>query len=149
MESYWWHKKHANEKCHRVPELSCWNHTFEKSKRISSVQQHLNMMDKVEQYQTYIQELMEDYVKIGGSFDDKVEAELIFDTLRHRYQLVNVGWHNEHRIYECVLHIDIKDGKIWIQYDGTETGIASKLSAKGIPKQDIVLGCHSQQESKL
>jgi hypothetical protein len=100
-------------------------------------------MDKIEQYQTYIQELLDEYIKFGDSDEEKVDAELIFDTLRHRYQVVNVGWYGEHRIYGCVLHIDIIDNKIWIQYDGTEIGIAGELVAKGVPKQDIVLGFHS------
>jgi hypothetical protein len=100
-------------------------------------------MDKVEQYQTYVQELLKEYVHFSDSDEDKVEAELIFDTVRHHYQVVNVGWHNEHRIYGCVLHIDIQDGKIWIQHNGTEIGIASELVTKGVPKQDIVLGFHS------
>ncbi|HDN27464.1 MAG TPA: hypothetical protein ENG03_10300 [Thioploca sp.] len=32
----------------------------------------------------------------------------------------------------CVLHIDIKDGKIWIQHDGIEVGIANELIALGV-----------------
>ena len=43
----------------------------------------------------------------------------------------------------CILHIDIIDGKIWIQHDGTEGGIALDLIDHGVPKQDIVLGFHS------
>jgi hypothetical protein len=42
-----------------------------------------------------------------------------------------------------LLHLDIKDGKIWIQYDGTEGGIALELVELGVPKEDIVLGYHS------
>ena len=56
------------------------------------------------------------------------------------------------------LHLDIIDGKIWIQHDGTEGGIANKLVDsgtdtrsesvpersvnRGVPKHDIVLGFH-------
>lgn len=36
--------------------------------------------------------------------------------------------------------MDIKNGKIWIQYDGTEDGIAYELLKLGVPHQDIVLG---------
>ncbi|HAZ47691.1 MAG TPA: hypothetical protein DDW76_08780 [Cyanobacteria bacterium UBA11369] len=42
-----------------------------------------------------------------------------------------------------MLHLDIKDGKIWIQYSGTETAIAKVLKDKGVPESDIVLGFHS------
>ncbi len=40
------------------------------------------------------------------------------------------------------MHLDIKDGKIWIQYDGTEIGVADELVKLGIPKEDIVLAFH-------
>jgi hypothetical protein len=46
------------------------------------------------------------------------------------------------RIFGCILHLDIKDEKVWIQYDGTEDGIADELVALGVPKEDIVLGFH-------
>jgi hypothetical protein len=41
------------------------------------------------------------------------------------------------------MHIDIKNGKIWIQHDGTEVGIATILLEEGVPKDDIVLAFHS------
>lgn len=34
----------------------------------------------------------------------------------------------------------IKDGKIWIERDGTEIGVANELVEAGVPKQDRVLG---------
>jgi hypothetical protein len=47
-----------------------------------------------------------------------------------------------------VLHIDIKNGKIWIQHDGTEDGIANEFVALGVPKEDIVLAYHIQYRRK-
>jgi hypothetical protein len=38
-----------------------------------------------------------------------------------------------------VLHLDIRQGKIWIQHDGTEAGIAEELVKAGIPRDRIVL----------
>ncbi len=45
-----------------------------------------------------------------------------------------------------VIHVDIRDGKIWIQHDGTEEGIANDLMAAGVPQSDIVLGFHPPSE---
>jgi hypothetical protein len=42
------------------------------------------------------------------------------------------------------MHLDIVDGKIWIQRDGTEDGIAYELEEAGVPKSDIVLAFHSE-----
>lgn len=47
-----------------------------------------------------------------------------------------------------MLHIDIKDGKIWIQHNGTERRIAQDLLELGVPKQDIVLAFHSPTRRK-
>jgi len=39
-----------------------------------------------------------------------------------------------------MLHIRLRDDKVWIEKDGTETGIAQELLDAGVPKEDIVLG---------
>ena len=43
-------------------------------------------------------------------------------------------------VYGTIIHVDIRDGKIWIQRDFTEEGVASELVDLGVPKTDIVLG---------
>jgi hypothetical protein len=40
------------------------------------------------------------------------------------------------------MHLDIKDGKIWIQRNMTEMDIAAELVEKGVAREDIVLGLH-------
>lgn len=37
------------------------------------------------------------------------------------------------------MHLDIRENKIWIQYDGTEDGIANRLVEYGVPHEDSVL----------
>jgi hypothetical protein len=99
-------------------------------------------MAKVEQYRQIIQDLLQAYSNIKAN-NEEVEAEAIFDIQRDRYQIVHVGWSNKRRIYGCILHLDIRDDKIWIQHDGTEGGIAQELLDRGVPKTDIVLAFHS------
>jgi hypothetical protein len=48
-----------------------------------------------------------------------------------------------------VLHIDIIDGKIWIQHDGTTDGAAETLVAAGVPQEAIVLGFQPPERRKL
>ena len=38
------------------------------------------------------------------------------------------------------MRLPARSDKIWIQFDGTSTGIALELVESGIPKEDIVLG---------
>ena len=105
-------------------------------------------MDKITKYRDYIQQILWDYQAYTAS-DDTVETEVITDTKHDHYQLVHVGWQDKRRVYGCAFHIDIKDGKIWIQYNGTESRLAEELVALGVPKEDIVLGFHSPSRRKL
>lgn len=99
-------------------------------------------MAKLEQYRETIQKLLEEYAAFGRG-DRQVEIELIFDSTRDHYQIVHVGWQGDRRVYGCILHLDIKDGKIWLQHNGTENDIAQELVDMGVPKSDIVIGFHS------
>ena len=78
-----------------------------------------------------------------------MQIELVFDRTRDRYLLVETGWENGRRIYGTLLHLDIINGKIWIQQDGTEQGIANELIALGVPKDRIVLGFKSLQRRQI
>ncbi len=99
-------------------------------------------MAKLDRCRETVQKLLQDYTAFGRD-DRQVETELIFDTTRDHYQIVHVGWQGERRIHGCILHLDIKDGKIWLQHNGTENDIAQELVEMEVPKTDIVIGFHS------
>ena len=99
-------------------------------------------MDKINTYREIIQNLLKDYISDDYQRQN-VDRELIFDVERDHYQIVNVGWEDNHRIYGCILHFDIKDGKIWLQYNGIEIDFAEELVKAEVLKQDIVVGFHS------
>ncbi len=99
-------------------------------------------MDTVNQYRAYIQQLIKKYATQTHSYGD-IETQVIEDTTHDHYQVYRVGWHNDRRVHGCILHLDIKDGKIWIQHNSTEKRIAAELVKLGIPKDDIVLGFHA------
>lgn len=96
-------------------------------------------MAKLDQYRKYIQELLTKYASYKPSQED-VEEQLIFDTVRDHYQILDIGWDGYDRIYNCVIHLDIKGDKIWIQRNMTDIQIAEDLTEMGVPKEDIVLG---------
>jgi hypothetical protein len=78
-----------------------------------------------------------------NSVPAEIEKQAIIDTEGNHYLLLHTGWRDNNRMHGCSIHIDIKDGKIWIQYDGTEVGISNLLVEQGVPKEDIVLAFHS------
>jgi ketopantoate reductase len=90
-----------------------------------------------------ITEYTVDPVSVG-----EVEFELVFDEANDHYELLHNGWIREHRIHGPVIHVDIRDGKIWIQHDGTPEGIAEQLVERGVPKDRIVLAFHSPRMRK-
>lgn len=95
-------------------------------------------MDSLSQYRAIIQTILGEYSTRRST--EEIESQCIFDLQRDHYQIVNVGWENQRRVYGCVLHLDIKNNKIWLQYNGTEIDIAQELVARGVAKSDIVLG---------
>ena len=98
-------------------------------------------MERVEQYRQWVRQLLTDQARAGYS-DSTIESQLLFDSEHDHYQLLDIGWDGLKRIYTCFIHIDIKDGKIWIQRNMTEADLAQELVEMGVPKEDIILGLH-------
>jgi len=99
-------------------------------------------MDKLEHYRQVIQEILTEHSQVKPVYGEIV-MKLVFDVERDRYQLLRTGWQVDRRVFGALIHIDLEDGKIWIQYDGTEIGVANELTDQGIPKTDIVLAYHA------
>jgi hypothetical protein len=95
-------------------------------------------MDDIAAWRTTIKKLVEHYAQFKPARGD-VQIEVIFDEAQDHYELMYAGWNGLYRIHGSVLHIDIRDGKVVIQHDGTEDGIAYDLVAAGIPRDKIVL----------
>lgn len=100
-------------------------------------------MDTLEKYQKIIEEILNEYIKIPYA-NRQLETKLIIDRTATNYIVMTLGWQGEERVHGCIIHIEIIDGKIWIQRDGTEYGIANELVATGISKDKIVLAFHPE-----
>ncbi|MFN5514423.1 MAG: XisI protein [Cyanobacteriota bacterium] len=99
-------------------------------------------MEKLQQYRQIIREVLTEQAH-PYTYSKDVETSIICDTEHDHYQLSYIGWQNQKRIFNVILHFYIKDGKIWIQHNGTEVAIAQILTEKGVLPTDIVLGFHS------
>jgi hypothetical protein len=104
----------------------------------------------VEQYRQYIKDLLSERARRAAmQKTEEYEVQTLFDNDQDHYQLLHVGWRGNKRNFGCILHLDIKGGKIWIQHDGTEVGIANQLVELGVPKQDIILAFHEPSVRKF
>jgi hypothetical protein len=101
-------------------------------------------MDRISEYRQIIKDLLSRYAQFKPSHGD-IEVRTIFDEDTDTYVLMYTGWDKHRRIYGNVLHFDIKDGKIWLQHNGTEQDVAQELLEAGVPRDAIVLGLLSPQ----
>lgn len=106
-------------------------------------------MDKVVKYRHLIKDLLINYASPTSQNDKELEEQLIFDAERDHYQLLSVGWHNNKRVYFCLLHLDIKQNKIWLQENSTDYDIIDDLIKQGVPHSDVVIGFHPADVRKL
>jgi len=95
-------------------------------------------MDKLTRYRAIIRKELEDFAAWAKP-SAGVRCEVVHDPALDHFELVRFGWEGHRRIYTVVFHLDIVDGKIWIQYDGTDRPITEELVRAGVPKEDIVL----------
>ncbi|MEO0988859.1 MAG: XisI protein [Cyanobacteria bacterium J06639_14] len=104
-------------------------------------------MDTLEVYRQIIKSLLTEYAAIPIT-NGEIECNTVFDTQQDHYQIMNVGWDGHRRVYGCVLHLDIKNGKVWVQQNMTEIHIAYELVGRGVAKEDIVLGFQAPEMRK-
>ena len=96
-------------------------------------------VEKTSTYRTVIQEFLKEYSCYKPSHGE-IEIQTLFDNETDHYQVVGVGWDRGERIYGVSIHLDIKDGKIWIQVNNTEIDLGQELVERGVAKNDIVIG---------
>lgn len=100
-------------------------------------------MDKLGNYRQLIRQLLDEYASYKPAYGD-IDSEIIIDAEQNHFQLMRLGWLNKKRVHGAIIHVDIINDKIWIQYDGTDRPIADELLQAGVPKEDIVLAFHPE-----
>jgi hypothetical protein len=104
-------------------------------------------MDTLDQYRQIIRGILTEYARVPYSHGE-LQAVTVFDSESDHYLLMVHGWDKKRRVHDCIVHVDIIDGKFWVQFDGTEYGIAQELQDAGVPKDRIVLGFKSPEMRK-
>jgi len=84
-----------------------------------------------------------------GTKDERLASLPICDTRTDNYLLIDVGWAPTGRAHWVIFHLRLHDGKVWIERDGIEYGIAQDLLDAGIPKEDIVLAFYRPKRREL
>jgi hypothetical protein len=105
-------------------------------------------MGTAESDRQLIERILVDYAKVPYSRSE-VRLQTVFDRDQDHYLLILIGWEGVRRVHGCLVHVDIINGKFWIQRDGTEYSIAQELLDAGVPKDRIVLAFRSLEKRRL
>ncbi|MCU0238560.1 MAG: XisI protein [Pyrinomonadaceae bacterium] len=97
-------------------------------------------------------DLIEEYIlqraKIGYAFGD-LEMKPVFDRQHNHFLLMVIGYEGIKYNHFALIDVEIRNDKIWIHFDGTESTITQYLLDNGIKNNEIVLGFHSPRRRKF
>jgi hypothetical protein len=77
------------------------------------------VVDKTERYRQIIQSYLTRFASIPN-LEEGIQDRLLFDLQNDSYAVIAEGWDGEERVHFVVAHLEIINGKIWIQADNTD-----------------------------
>ncbi|OCQ89839.1 fatty-acid synthase [Nostoc sp. MBR 210] len=95
-------------------------------------------MDTTTHYAGIIKRVIQKYAQFTPSHGE-IRLDTVFDEQQNRYALMQVGWERGRRVRGNIIYVTLHDQKVWVEYDGIETGIVADLIAEGIPEEHIIL----------
>jgi len=104
-------------------------------------------MEKIAKYSKIIQELLQEMATDTKCVEEEVHEEVVFDTMRHHYFLIWVGFSPENAFLDkIIVHFQLKEtGKIWVLANWTEDEVGLELIKRGVDRNDIVAGFHPKK----
>jgi len=98
-------------------------------------------METLDQWRETLEKILQYYADIPYPYGN-VQTYVVVSRDRNHFFLIHEGWNGQKRVHGTVVHAEIRDGKIWIHYDGIEDSITEDLVDSGVPKDHIVLAFH-------
>ena len=95
-------------------------------------------MDSATTYRDILKKVILKYAALRPSHGD-IRLDPLFDEANDRYALVQVGWDRGRRVRGLLLYLTMREGKVYVEYDGMETSISEDLTCGGIPEESVVL----------
>ena len=97
-------------------------------------------MDNNTVYDSIIRNLFAQLAELYDDPDSTIETELSLDSVYGNYLLLEIGWDGNNRIRRTIAYVRLRQGKVSVEIDWTEHGIAPSLIEMGIPNSVIALG---------
>ena len=101
-------------------------------------------MDALANYRQLIEQILAEHTRVPYAHG-VIDIETVFDRQGDHYLVMLSGRDGIRRVHGCLIHLDIRGGKIWVQRDGTEYGVARELMDAGVPKDAIVLAFRAEE----
>lgn len=107
-------------------------------------------MDPLAEFRSLVKKLLLEYERLYNLKPTPgVENSVVFDDERNHFLLVSLGWSEHRRVKRIILHVRLRDDKIWVEEDWTEDGLAADLLHAGVPRDKIVLAFHPPERRPL
>lgn len=94
-------------------------------------------MDKLTQYAKILEDVIQEW-GTATEGDDTSRLLTIIDRESGNFLLVSAGWHGTKRLHNIIYHARIYNGKLWVEWDGTDPSINEELIRRGIPEEEMI-----------
>lgn len=95
-------------------------------------------MDKINKYKKILKRVLDKHSKVNFENMPNLKSEVIVDTVKNHYILMDMGWTNLGFIHKWVFHFELKGDKIHLHKNMTDFNIVEELVENGINKDDFV-----------
>ncbi len=98
----------------------------------------MEQLDKLTRYRAIVQQVIGMHASMKPS-NRKLDSLAIADPKTDNYLMMDIGTDELGRVDDVIIHLRLRqDGKVLIEYDGIEYGVARDLIEAGIAPEDIV-----------
>lgn len=94
-------------------------------------------MDKLSHYRQLLRQIVKQHVEYP-SYQDYIDTLAVCDEATDNYLMLDIEASRKGTQYWVIFHLRLRDGKVRIEKDGIEYGIAQDLLEAGIAEEDIV-----------
>ncbi len=108
----------------------------------------MDEVSKLNRYRQILQQVVEHHAAMPAE-PAHVESLPICDPVHDDYLLMDVDRSPKGSVGYIVLHLRLKDGKVHVERDGIEDGIAQDLVEAGVAEEDIVYTLYGEALAPL
>lgn len=103
----------------------------------------MDQFAKLERYRQLLKQVVQYHAAMKPS-NRKIDSIAICDPTNDNYLMMDIGYDHVGRADDVLIHLRLReDGKVLIEYDGIEYGIAQDLLDAGIAPEDILFNMYA------